>query len=166
MVQEIELYDPQRRPSDWTELLRPGQYAVFHRDVATDVERRSDGHYLGPEDKSTCLIFDSLPEAENYCEVKVEEIPRLRCDIYDHAGKSKAPMLTYVNKRFLKSPQKHVYWGWILIAASLPCFWIEWHWNHTLLIPTIIGINLVFAGLRLIYWGAGGSEKRRSAREH
>jgi hypothetical protein len=29
----------------------------------------------------------------------------------------------------------------------------------------VIGINLVFAGLRLVYWGLGGSEKRRAIRE-
>jgi hypothetical protein len=166
MMQEIELYDPQRRPANWADLLHPGQYAVFHSDVATNVEKASDGHYLRPEDKSTCLVFDSLLDAETYCEAKVEEIPRLRCDIYDHSGKSKPPMLTYVNQRFLKSPRRHIYWGWVLVAASVPCFWIEWHWHGTLVIPVILGINLVFAGLRLVYWGAGGSEQRRSAREH
>jgi hypothetical protein len=26
-------------------------------------------------------------------------------------------------------------------------------------------VNLVFAGLRLVYWGKGGQEKRRASRE-
>ena len=165
MMQEIKLYDPYRRPANWTGLLHPGQYAVFLSDVDTNIEKTPAGHYLQPEDKSTCLVFDSLAEAETYCEAKVEEILRLRCDIYDHTGKSKLPQLTYVNKRFLKTPRKYTRWGWVLLAASLPCFWIEWHWNGTLLTPMLVGINLVLAGLRLIYWGAGGSEKRRSTRE-
>jgi hypothetical protein len=29
----------------------------------------------------------------------------------------------------------------------------------------VIGVNLVFGGLRLVYWGKGGSEKRRAVRE-
>jgi hypothetical protein len=29
----------------------------------------------------------------------------------------------------------------------------------------VIGVNLVFAGLRLVYWGKGGQEKRRAVRE-
>jgi len=166
MVQQLKLYDPARRPPEWTGLARPGQYAVFHSDVRTDVEKKPDGHYLGPGDESTCLLFDSLAEAEAYCEAKVAEIPNLRCDIYDHTGKSNPPMLTYVNKAHVPSPKKRVLWGCALLAAAVMCFWIEWHWNGTLVIPLIVGLNLVFAGLRLIYWGKGGSEKRRSAREH
>ena len=165
MMQEFKLYDPTRKPSNWTDLVHPGQYAVFHTDVRSDIEKKPDGHFLGPGDDSTCLVFDSLAEAEAYCEAKVEQISNLRCDIYDHTGKSKLPTLTYVNKAYLRSPKKHSYLGWILVASSLPCFWIEWHWNGTLVVPMIVGINLVFAGLRLVYWGAGGFEKRRSTRE-
>jgi len=29
----------------------------------------------------------------------------------------------------------------------------------------VIGVNLVLAGLRLVYWGKGGIEKRRAVRE-
>jgi hypothetical protein len=160
MMQEIKLYDPARTPSNWTDLVRPGQYAVFRTDVRSDLE------LLSPGQDSTCLVFDSLAEAETYCEASVDRIPNLRCDIYDHTGKSKPPTLTYVNKAHLKSPQKRVYWGWLLVAASLPCFWIEWHWNGTLIIPVIVGVNLLFAGLRTVYWGAGGVETRRSTRAH
>ena len=165
MVQELKLYDPERQPPSWTELIHPGQYAVFHSNVHTDTASRPDGSFFSPGEESTCLVFDSLLEAESYCQARVEEVPSLRCDIFDHTGKSKSPMLTYVNQIYVKSPQKYAKWGWALIAASLPCFWAEWYWNGTLLIPVIVGINLVFAGLRMIYWGKGGSEKRRSVRE-
>jgi hypothetical protein len=165
-MQQIELYDPNRRPANWTDCVHAGQYAVFHSDRATNVERTPDGRYLRTEDKSTCMIFDSLAEAESYSEEKVEALPRVRCDIYDHTGKSRPPLLTYVNKQFLNAPKKHAYWGWAMVAARLPCFWIEWHWHGTLVVPMIVGLNLIFAGLRLVYWGAGGVEKRRSVREH
>ncbi len=163
-MREIVLYDPARHPPEWTDIVQAGQYAVFHSDVNTDIEKKSDGHFLGQDDASTCLLFDSLPEAEAYCATKVEQIPNLRCDIYDHAGKSKPPVLTYVNKSLVNAPKKHAYWGWALVAASLPWFWAEWHWNGTLVYPLIIGLNLVFAGLRLVYWGVAGSEKRRSGK--
>jgi hypothetical protein len=164
MMQQLKLYDPTRKPAEWTGLVRPGQYVVFHSDVQTDVEKNSDGYYLRPGEESTCLIFDALAEAEAYCEGKVEQVPNLRCDIYDHTGKSKPPMLTYVNKAHLRAPQKRVYWGWALVAASLPFFWIEWHWHGTLVVPMVLGLNLVFAGLRVVYWGKGGSEKRHAQR--
>jgi|tagenome__1003787_1003787.scaffolds.fasta_scaffold19540480_1 hypothetical protein len=164
-MQQLKLYDPARKPADWTGLLHAGQFAVFHSDVATDIERSADGHYLQPGEDSTCMVFDSLAEAETYCETKVEEIPNLRCDIYDHTGKSKPPLLTYVNKIHLKAGSTRAKWGWALVAASLPFFWIAHHWGNTLVIPMVIGVNLVLAGLRLVYWGKGGIEKRRAVRE-
>lgn len=164
-MQELKLYAPSRKPAEWTGLIHPGQYAVFHSDVSTDVEKTPDGRYLQPDEDSTCLVFDSLAEAESYCESKVEAISNLRCDIYDHTGKSRPPMLTYVNEAHAKAPASRVYWGWALVAASVPLFWIEWHWNGTLVVPLVVGINLVFAGLRLVYWGTGGIERRQAARD-
>ncbi|MBZ5509091.1 MAG: hypothetical protein LAO78_26835 [Acidobacteriia bacterium] len=164
-MQQLKLYDPARKPAEWTGLVHPGQFAVFHSDVATDVERASDGHYLQPGEDSTCLVFDSLPEAEMYCEAKVEEVPNLRCDIYDHTGKSKPPMLTYVNKIHLNAPAKRAKWGWVLVAASLPFFWIAWIHHGTQVIPMLIGVNLLFGGLRLVYWGKGGTDVRRAKRD-
>jgi hypothetical protein len=165
MMQELRLYDPDRQPKTWTDIIRPGQYAVFHSDLETDVEKKPDGRFLLPGEESSCLVFDSLAEAEAYCEAKVEALPSLRCDIYDHLGKGKPPTLTYVNRAHVNAPRKYAVWGWILIVAALACFWIEWHWHGTLVVPLILGLNLLFAAARLIWWGLGGSEKRRATRE-
>src|SRR4029077_6931475 len=93
---------------EWTGLVHPGQFAVFHSDVSTDVEKTPEGHYLSPDEDSTCLVFDSLAEAESYCEAKVEAISNLRCDIYDHTGKSQPPVLTYVNRAHVQAPATRV----------------------------------------------------------
>jgi hypothetical protein len=164
-MQQLKLYDPARKPTEWTGLVHAGQFAVFHSDVATDIERSPDGHYLQPGEDSTCLVFDSLAEAETYCEAKVEQIPNLRCDIYDHTGKSKPPMLSYVNKVHLKAGSARATWGWAMVAASLPCFWIAWVYHGTSVISLVVGLNLLFGGLRLVYWGKGGTEQRRAVRE-
>jgi hypothetical protein len=161
-LQILKLYDPARKPAEWTGLVRPGQFAVFHSDISTDVEKTPDGRYLEPGEDSTCVVFDSLADAEAYCEAKVEQISNLRCDIYDHTGKSKPPALTYVNRVHLKTPVRRARLGWLLVALSLPCFWIEWHWHGTLVVPMVIGLNLIFAGLRLVYWGKGGSERLKA----
>ena len=163
-MQVLKLYDPARKPTEWTGLVHPGQYAVFHSDVATDVEKTADGRYLRPGEDSTCSVFDSLAEAEAYCEARVDANPTLRCDIYDHTGKSRPPMLTYVNRAHLNTPSRRVYWGWALVIASVPCFLVEWYYHGILVVPAVIGLNLIFAGLRLIYWGKGGQEKRRATR--
>lgn len=163
-MQVIKLYDPARKPAEWIGLVHSGQYAVFLSDVATDMEKTQDGHYLKPGEESTCLVFDSLAEAEAWCEAKVEAVPSLRCDVYDHTGKSHPPMLTYVNRVHLRAPNRRVYWGWALIVASVPCFVIEWYYHGILVVPMVVGLNLIFAGLRLIYWGKAGTEKRRAQR--
>jgi hypothetical protein len=163
-MQELRLYDPNRQPNTWTDIIRPGQYAVFHSDLSTDVEKTADGRFLRPGEESTCLVFDSLPDAEEYCEAKVEAIPSVRCDIYDHLGKGKPPTLTFVNKARVNDPSRYVGLGWALIAAALACFWIEWHGHGNLGLALILGLNLLFAGLRLLYWGAGGSERRRATK--
>ncbi len=162
-MRQVLLYDPDRRPANWTDLLHEGQFAVFHSDVATDVERTPEGRYLRPGENSTCTMFDSLAEAEEYCKAKVESLPRLRCDIYDHAGKSRPPLLTYINKAHVKAPKKRVYWGWSLVAGSIASFWMEWYRGFAKGLYLIIGLNMLFAGLRLVYWGAGSPEKRRSS---
>lgn len=164
-MQTLKLYDPARKPAEWTDLVHAGQFAVFHSDVATDMEKAPDGRYLKPVDESVCLVFDSLAEAEAYCEARIEAIPSLRCDIYDHTGKSRPAMLTFVSKAQLKAPAQRAYWGWALIATSIPLFWIEWHWHGTLVVPMVVGFNMIFAGLRLVYWGKGGTEKRRAQSE-
>jgi hypothetical protein len=165
-MQRLKLYDPSRKPAEWTGLVHSGQYAVFHSDIATDVEKTPEGQYLKSGEDSICLVFDSLAEAESYCENRVDKIPSLRCDIYDYTGKSKPPMLTYVNRIHLKAPAKRAYWGWALVTASLPCFGYAWYFQGTRVIPLVVGINLLFAGLRLVYWGKGGTEKRRAQREY
>jgi hypothetical protein len=164
-MQELRLYDPDRTPKSWTDIIHPGQYAVFHSDLHTDVAKKADGRFLNPGEGGSCLVFDSLPEAEAYCEAKVEEIPSLRCDIFDHLGKGKPPLVTFVNQAHVHAPKKNARLGWLLVAGSVPCFWLDWHWNFVVIVPTIVGLNLVFAGLRLIYWGSGGGEKRQSQRE-
>ncbi|HEU4414591.1 MAG TPA: hypothetical protein VFT65_07380 [Candidatus Angelobacter sp.] len=74
-------------------------------------------------------------------------------------------MLTYVNRIHLESPARRGKWGWMLVTASVPFFWMEGHAGNPRVISLVVGVNLVFAGLRLVYWGEGGIERRRTLRE-
>jgi hypothetical protein len=155
-MQELKLYDPARQPASWTEIVRPGQYAVFHTDVHGDVEKRADGSIVRAPEESTCLLFDSLEEAETYCRSKVEKVLDLRCDVYDHTGKSKPPMLTYVNAAHEKDFRKYRYWGWGLVVGSVPFFGLAWYWNGSSVLSLIVGFNLLSGGLRMVHWGYAG----------
>ena len=82
-VQEIAVYDRNRKPCNWIDLIQPTQYAVFSSDAETGAEMNSDGQFPNPGDVRRCLIFESLTEAEHFCRQKVEQIPNLRCDLFD-----------------------------------------------------------------------------------
>jgi len=99
-VQEVALYDPNRKPASWMEVIQPMQYAVLFRDVETGAELTSDGHYLDTGMMRSCLIFDSLEEAEQYCRRRVEDIPNLRCDVFDSHGRANPPVATFVSQRY------------------------------------------------------------------
>jgi hypothetical protein len=79
-LQELALYDPNRKPASWMEVIRPGQYAAFLSDIETGAEMTSDGNYFAAGLIRCCVLFVSLEEAEQYCCAKVEEFLILRCD--------------------------------------------------------------------------------------
>ena len=80
---EIRLFDPRRKPRDWTALLRPTDCAVFLKDRITSASVGPDGRPYSEPDDTTCILFDSLDKAQQYCEAKVEALPHLRCEVYD-----------------------------------------------------------------------------------
>jgi hypothetical protein len=48
------------------------------------------------------------------------------------------------------------------IVVSVPLFWLDWHHRGELMILSIVGINLVAAGLRFLFWGLGKLDDRRA----
>ena len=104
-MQEVALYDPNREPASWMEIIQPTQCAVFLRDVETGAGLTADGHYLDPGMIGTCLIFDSLEETEQYCRHKIEDIPKLQCDVFDSHGRANA-------SRHFRQPATNT--GWTL----------------------------------------------------
>jgi hypothetical protein len=166
-MQEVALYDRKRKPASWMEIIQPGQYAVFLRDVKTGAPLTCDGHYLDRGMIKSCLIFDSLEETEQYCRRKVEGIPNLRCDVFDSHGRANPPVATLVNQRYedrLDSEAKSgrmMRWALLMIAASFPLFWYTWKTRGEGWIASFFGIQLVVLGLRLLYWGNGMKEELR-----
>ena len=113
-----------------------------------------------------CLIFDSLTDAESYCQRAVSQTRNLKCEIFDSAGRVNPPVAVLVNTEFAHkldteaSARRLVRWGFVAIAISLPLFWYAWRNNAGVVWwPVFLGINSVFAGLRLIQWGHGLKEE-------
>jgi hypothetical protein len=67
-MQAVLLYDPHRVPSDWVRSLRPGQFAVFLLDVTTLAMLDQQGVPVTNQAAETCLVFDRLVEAKDFCQ--------------------------------------------------------------------------------------------------
>jgi hypothetical protein len=166
-MQEVALYDQNRKPASWMEVIQPTQYAVFFCDVETGADLTSDGHYLDPGILGSCLIFDSLEETEQYCRRKIEGVPTLRCEVFDSHGRANPPVATFVGRRYesrLESEGKcgrMMRWAFLLIAASFPLFWYTWKTRGEMWIASFFGVQLVLGGLRLLHWGYSLKEELR-----
>jgi hypothetical protein len=169
----LRLYDPSRRPLDWTAQLSASQYAVFLSDSKLGYELTAEGMPKERGEPSYCLVFNSLAAGEAFCRAFVEKAPNGRCDIYDHEGKAKSPVAIITHPRHAgRVPSRRSAFGLFLLAAVmvLPTpllFWIDWRHRGTLIVPTLVGLNLLAAVVRISMWGWGmmeavrASEKRR-----
>jgi hypothetical protein len=167
-MQQVLLYDRTRVPPNWTQLIRSGQYAVFLSDIKSSAPVSRDGIPIRSASEYSCLLFDSLTDAESYCQQAVKNIRRLKCEVFDSAGRVNAPVAVFVNPEFAHkldteaSARRLIRWGFVAIAISLPLFWYAWKNNAGVVWwPVFLGINAIFAGLRLIQWGHGLKEELR-----
>lgn len=166
-MQEVALYEPNRKPASWMEIIQPGQYAAFLSDIETGAEMTGDGHYFDAGRIRSCLLFDSLEEAEQHCQREVEDFPNLRFDVFDSHGRANPPVATFANYRHQRrldsaaESRRLMRWGWVAIVASLPLFWFAWARQGEAWIAIFFGMQLLFAGLRVLHWGYSLGEELR-----
>ena len=165
-MQQVLIYDPHRAPKHWMELLHAGQFAVFLQDVRSSVLLDSEGRPFAESGSAgCCYLFDSLAAARSFCLELVEGHEHVRCDIYDERGMAVEPLYTFARQRHQhligsKTTARWLMFGGVLaILFSLPLFWYDWLAEGARIWPAVIGINLVFAGLRLLIWGRGEFER-------
>lgn len=171
-MREVLLYDPSRSPAEWTALVRPGQYSAFLTDVETSAPIQADGTLIKSSASHSCLLFDSLHEAEVYCREVVGRAPRLKCEIFDWHGRANAPVAILVNDQYQHTidtearARRLIRWGVVSIIAALPFFSYAW-WAGAEVVwwPILVGINLAVAGLRLMHWGQGLKDELQYRRE-
>ena len=166
-MRTVLIYDPRRVPRNWVELVRSGQSAVFLQDVYTGVTLDDQGKPIADIAAQSCFLFDNLADARKFCHELVERVENAQCQIYDERGMAVAPLYTIVNRRHehrigsKKTARRLMIGGGFAFALSVPLFWYDWLAKGARMWPTIIGINLVFAGLRLLHWGYSEVERLR-----
>jgi hypothetical protein len=169
-MRELKLFDAERRPPNWMAHIREGEFALFFKDASSGQEMKSDGRYAESGEASTCLIAESLDEALDFAQARVDASPRLRCDIYDERGKANPPLAVIVHHDHKGQENtealgwKRIRWGIVLIPIGIPLIFYDWRHDWALILPAFFGINLIAAGARMIVWGMGTLENsRRSA---
>src|SRR6476659_8607147 len=158
-MQAIRLYDPARVPENWRDIIRPGQFAAFAADVVSGAACDDEGEPFASSDAVTCLIFDSLQEAETLCRERVARHPQLRFDIFDAAGRTQPPIITVVHESRSErlegnrgSRRLSNVFAACLLALAPVLIWFDWSRHDGLLIvPTVVAINCIVFAARIVF---------------
>lgn len=166
----VRIHDPERRPQSWTEIIRPGQFAGFSKRADSGASCDSNGLVFASAGEATCVIFDSLAEAEQWCAAAIEPCPELRFDVFDAAGRSHPPLLTVVHPSRAVTLDAHPRVqmrrraiAWLLLASGMLVLGYA-YWKHTqspMVFAGFIGINLLIAGGRILLLNLGVRETER-----
>lgn len=153
----VRIHDSQRRPASWAEIIRPGQFVAF-----------------GTPSDGTCVLFDSLTEARAFCEAAVQSAPATQYDVFDSDGRVLPPLLTIVHPSRAhvldahpRAVGKRRRLGWGLIAIGLPLTtFAAWRPpDIESIFPAVIGLNLILAGGRFLWFNLGVRENERERHE-
>ena len=170
-MESVRLHDPGRRPADWTEIIRPGQVAVFAKDEATGVPCDPDGKPFASVSEATCLIVDSMAEARAFCEAAVDRHPAVRFDVFDSDGRVRPPLLTVVHasrasglETSPREMRRRRVIAWLLIATGVPLMvfaYVEYR-ERDIILAAFLGINMVIIGGRLLWMNFALRETERA----
>lgn len=172
-MQTIRLYDENRDPPGWRQLIKLGQYAVFAQHLDSGAPCDANGTPFTSSDLGTCVIFDSLSEAAAFCQSQVERVTTVRFDIFDSAGLVAPPLLTVVHpSRAAKlggarRATRVTNWGaGLLLIAGPVLIWFDWaYFDGLRVLPTIVGINCLIFAARLLLLNRTYSSAEQSRRE-
>ena len=151
-------------------MVRPGQFVMFAKGLDSGVPCDADGRPFADLAQATCVIADSLAEAQALAEAAVARTPSIRIDIFDHEGRAHAPLLTVLHPSRAQAADTHPnvlrtrrLIAWALIAAGIPLIvfaYVE-HTRREIILPAFIGINMLIAAGRLLWFNLGVRETER-----
>jgi hypothetical protein len=170
---EFKVYDKARASPDWTSVVSPAQCAVFFKDFETAAPVSHDGAPISRMTDCTVLVFDRLDEARRFCETRVAQHRSLCCEIFDCEGKAKPPLLTVVHPSMVEKDELSATW-WrrrrvmaiVCFLAAVPLFVWDSRADWYLILPSLIAFNLIFLGLRLLYWNTARKSRDREQARH
>ena len=169
---EMRVFDPARKAPDWLDNIRPSQCAVFLKSRTASTSLRLDGQPCLSQAEVTCIVFDQIEAAQRFCEAKVQDLPDLRCEIYDAHGLVNPPLLVVLHPEFQRKEESGPLWsrrrkwiGAILVLLSVLLFWMAARESIPTDLGIFLGINCVLLGLRFLYWHVGLKHSERKRRD-
>jgi hypothetical protein len=152
------------------EIVRPGQFVVFAKHVDSGVPCDTAGRPFTDPDLGTCVICDSVAEARILGETAVGAVPAIRVDIFDAQGRANPPLLTLVHPS--RAPQAETHprvlrrrriIAWTLIAVGIPLIVFAYleHKDRDIILPAFVGINMIIAAGRLLWFNLAVRETER-----
>ena len=166
---EFRVYDKTRETADWTSLVGPTQCAVFLKNVTTANPLATDGSEIARLSDCRFLLFERLEQARAFCDAQVQRYPFMCCEIFDASGKAKPPLLVIMHPTAARKDELSPTWvkrRKVLAIASLiaagALFVADWRSEYELLWPSLLAVNLLPLGLRLLYWNTASAERSRT----
>ena len=172
MAEVLRLYDPERRPANWVDIVRPTQFVVFCSDVHSGGTTDANGKPFPSPGAATCLIFDTLNDARRFCETRVAEVPSLRLEVFDARGRVESPLLVIVDPARaanldggVRSLRLRKWAALLMIAVAPVLIWYDFATSRgSLVLPSFLGVSMVVAGLRILFMNMAVREAERTRR--
>lgn len=156
------------------EIVRPWQFAAFAKNLDTGVPSDADGRPFADATLATCMIFDSLDEAQTFCEGAVTRTPAVRFEIFDGAGRANPPLMTVVDasRRGTVDADASVLRrrriiAWAMIVCAIPTLVFAYFLRdggHQIF-GGFVGLNLLVAAGRLLWFNLAVRETERVRRD-
>jgi hypothetical protein len=168
----LRLYDPARQPPNWIDIVRPTQYVVFSSDVVTGGTMDADGRPFASATSATCLVFDSLAEARQFCEARVLDVPSVRFEVFDARGRVESPLLVVVSPAHAatlegsaRAIRLRKWMALAMLAAAPPLMWYDFAVSRgSMVLPSFVAVSMVVIALRLLFMNMAVREADRNRR--
>ena len=147
---------------------------MFAKDLDTRLPCDAKGQPFPAATAATCLVFDSLDEARRFSEAQVLETEQIQFEVFDAQGRSNPPLLTILHPQRAAKQDAHPRTlrrrrtvAWSLIAGGVPLLFLSYWLNQFghAIFPGFIGLNMVLAGGRLLWFNLALTEAERTRQE-
>jgi hypothetical protein len=169
----LRLYDAQRRPPNWIDMIQPHQFVAFASDQESGSPVDAEGRAFASTDDVSCLVFESLAEARAFCEERAARHETVRYEIFDARGRVDEPLLLIVSpsragrlegSHRMIQLRKRIAIG--LFVGAPPLIYYDYHLSDgSLVLPTFLALSMILSGLRLLFMNSALRDAQRRQQE-